>query len=276
VTRYGTSEAEPSSIDAFLGGRVEAVQPGRGHHRSGLEAVLLGAALPGGFRGTIVDLGAGAGVAGFCAAWRCPAADVVLVERNSHALSGAREGLARPANAGIAPRVRIIDADLTAPPADRQRAGLFPGMAQAVIVNPPFHRSGSGTASPAGSRAGAHVLADTGLDPWMRVAAGLLGPQGVIVAIFRADGLLELLDVLGSRFGGLAILPIHPRAGLSAHRVIVAGRKGSRAAPSLLPGLVLHGDTGSAFLPHIQRVLAEGAGLAEALPAWQAAIPDPS
>jgi tRNA1(Val) A37 N6-methylase TrmN6 len=149
-------------------------------------------------------------------------------------------------------------------------------MADALIVNPPFHAPGRGTASPRPARADAHVLAETGLDPWMRAAAALLAPQGVLVAIFRADGLITLLAAMSGRFGGLAILPVHPRAGLPAHRVMVAGRKSSRAAPSLLPGLVLHGATGSAFLPPVEAMLAEGAGLAEACPAWQAVFGDPS
>jgi len=60
----GTASA-PVTVDAFLGGRVEAVQPAAGHHRAGLEAVLLAASLDSRIAGTIVDLGAGVGVAGF-------------------------------------------------------------------------------------------------------------------------------------------------------------------------------------------------------------------
>ncbi len=51
------------TADAFLGGKVEALQPAAGHHRSGLEAVLLAASLDSRIAGTVVDLGAGAGVA---------------------------------------------------------------------------------------------------------------------------------------------------------------------------------------------------------------------
>ena len=58
------------SIDEFLGGAVEAVQKRSGHHRAGLEAVLLGASLSADFSGLALDLGAGAGVAGFCLAAR--------------------------------------------------------------------------------------------------------------------------------------------------------------------------------------------------------------
>ena len=68
TTEAGSPSAPPAvSVDAFLGGRVEAVQPEKGHHRAGLEAVLLAASLDARISGTVVDLGAGAGVAGLCA-----------------------------------------------------------------------------------------------------------------------------------------------------------------------------------------------------------------
>ena len=51
-----------------------------------------------------------------------------------------------------------------------------------------------------------------------------------------------------ARFGALKVLPLHPRAGAPAHRVLVQGIKGSRGPLQLLPGFVLHGD-GNAFTP---------------------------
>jgi len=113
------SAAADTTVDAFLGGRVEAVQPAAGHHRAGLEAVLLGAALDSRISGTVVDLGAGAGVAGFCAAARCRKARVVLVEREPELIDCARAALARPANADFADRVRLVTADISAPQSER-------------------------------------------------------------------------------------------------------------------------------------------------------------
>ena len=46
----------------------------------------------------------------------------------------------------------------------------------------------------------------------------------------------------------LRILPLHPRQGVPAHRVIVQGVKGSRGPLQLLPGFVLHAE-GNAFTP---------------------------
>jgi len=262
------------TVDAFLGGRVEAVQPASGHHRAGLEAVLLGAALDSRISGTVVDLGAGAGVAGFCAAARCRRAKVVLVEREPELVDCARAALARPANAGFADRVRVVTADIGAPQAERERAGAGRDLADHVLLNPPFYDRG--TRSPQKARAAAHVLAPGGLDPWLRAAASVLKFGGDATIVFRADGLADLLAAAARRFGGAEIMPVHPRPEAPAHRVLVRAVKGSRAALRLLPPLVLHGEAGNAFTPGVEAMLREGRALSSVNRAWHGGRARPS
>jgi tRNA1(Val) A37 N6-methylase TrmN6 len=250
------------TVDAFLGGRVEAVQPAAGRHRAGLEAVLLAASLDAGMQGAVFDLGAGVGVAGFCIAARCAGAEVTLVERDPVAVACARAALARPGNAAFAGRVGIIETDI------EDRGGFGQASVDAVVFNPPFRERSSGSMSPRPARAGAHVLGEGGLDPWFRAAAGLLKSGAMATVIFRADGLDLVLSAAEGRFGGLDILPIHPRAGEPALRVLVRGVKGSGAPLRLLPPIVLHGDRGSAFRPEVDAILRDGAGLVTVVPAW--------
>jgi tRNA1(Val) A37 N6-methylase TrmN6 len=267
----GDIAAKPQrTVDAFLGGLVEAVQPATGHHRSGLEAVLLAASLPTTMRGIIVDLGAGAGVAGFCVAARCPEVKVILVERDPFAVECARVACARPTNAAFAPRVEVVETDI------ETRRGLTADAAEAVIFNPPFRDPSAASASPEKARAGAHMLGEDGLDPWFRAAAGLLKSAGSTTVIFAADGLGKVLAAAKGRFGALDILPIAPRAGEPAHRVIVRGIKGSRASLRLLPPLALHGETGNGFRPEIEAILRGGADLASVVPAWHRRDGNPS
>lgn len=257
------SDGDEVTIDAFLGGRVEAVQPSKGHHRSGLEAVLLAASLEETTQGRLIDVGAGAGVAGLCAAARCPGIKVMLVERDPVLLDCAGQALSREANHGFAGRVSVMQADIANPVVP------WAPTADEVLINPPFHEERSGRASPAGARASAHVLGAGGLELWLKTAAAMLKPGGRVTLIFRADAIAALLAAIGKRFGGLDLLPIHPRAAVPAHRIIVSGRKGSRAPLQLLPPLVLHGETGNAFSPAIDALLRGGAGLAEIHPAWR-------
>jgi tRNA1(Val) A37 N6-methylase TrmN6 len=136
----------------------------------------------------------------------------------------------------------VVAADIAERETLRAGAGLGRAMADAVITNPPFHAGASTTAPPGAARAAAHILGDDGLEPWLRAAASMLKPRGLLVVIFRADGLDALFAATASRFGGLDILPIHPRRAAPAHRVLVRAVKGSRAASRLLPPLVLHGE----------------------------------
>jgi tRNA1(Val) A37 N6-methylase TrmN6 len=268
MSRRPEAPGPQTTVDAFLGGRIEAMQPADGHHRSGLEAVLLAAALPAETSGTVIDLGAGAGVAGMCAAARCPAAGIVLVEREAFLLECARTSLARPANRGFAGRVSLVAADISPSTKEEELAALRE-TADELLINPPFYDAVANSASPKAARAGAHVLAEAGLDPWLRTAATMLKSRGRVTVIFRADGLDLLLAAFARRFGKVDVLPIHPRAHLPAHRVLVAGRKGSRAALRLLPPLVLHPKTGNAFLPPVEAMLRGGAGLGTVHEAWQ-------
>jgi len=70
------------TVDAFHRGRFWLVQPRTGH-RAGMDAMMLAAAVPSAFAGRLADFGAGAGAAGLAVLSRCPAAEVVLVERSS-------------------------------------------------------------------------------------------------------------------------------------------------------------------------------------------------
>ena len=72
----------------------------------------------------------------------------------------------------------------------------------------------------------------------------MLAPGGRFVMIHRPDALGAILAGIGGRLGALALLPVHPTIGASAHRLLVSGVKGSKAPLRLAAGLVLHGTDG--------------------------------
>ena len=87
----------------------------------------------------------------------------------------------------------------------------------------------------------------------------MLRPGGSLTLIHRPDALAGLLAALCGRFGGVVLLPVHPRAGEPASRLLVRAVKGSRAPLQLRPGLVLH-DAGHGFRPRIEAILRHGRG----------------
>ncbi|MCQ8783792.1 methyltransferase [Mangrovibrevibacter kandeliae] len=234
-----------TSVDAFYGGAFHVVQP-RGHgQRAGLDALLLAAMLPGEGSGRVADLGAGTGAAGLGLAIRVPAAQVTLVERNRQMLELLRATLGLPQNVGLRSRLAVMEADLLARRPVREAAGLADGSFSAVITNPPFHPPG-GRVSPDRLRAEARAVPDAGfLGDWLRTAAALLASGGRLAMIARPDNLAELVAAADRRIGGLTLVPVHARPERPAIRILLGGRKGSRAPLRIHTGLVLHEADGA-------------------------------
>ena len=83
---------------------------------------------------------------------------------------------------------------------------------------------------------------------------------GGLTLIHRADRLAEILGALEGRFGALAVRPLYPREGMPATRILVSGRRDSRAPLAILPGLVLHRPEGG-FTARAEAILRAGQGL---------------
>lgn len=236
------SRKDGSSCDAWLGGRLTLVQPKRGH-RAGTDAALLAAAVDFS-EGRFVDVGAGVGAVALAILCRRPRLNADLVEIDPD-LAGLAVGNAE--RNGFAERARILRLDVCDAPA-RREAGLCDGQAEVVVTNPPFFDSRSVRASPDAARARAHVFAGEAggvkLVAWMRACLAVLKPDGRFVMIHRPDALAGILAAAENRLGALALMPIHPRAGASSHRLLVSGIKGSKAPLRIAPGLVLHKEDG--------------------------------
>ena len=264
----------PTTDDVFLagfpGGSLSILQPASGY-RAGLDAVLLAAAIrieAGAHRVgrpampqpdvRVLDAGGGAGVVGLCVARRLACARVTLVEKAPELVDIARRNIARN---GMQARALVVAADICARPGRQELAGLEPESFDHVLANPPYLEEGRGRASTDVLKAGSHAMPAGGLDAWLRFLARLAAPGGRLVMIHRADALAELLAGLGQRFGAIEVVPLYPRRDEPAHRILVHGRKGSRAPLALHPGVVLHGDN-NRFTPQIEAVLRDGAAFA--------------
>ena len=261
----GGSASGGMSCDLWLGGRLTLEQPRRGH-RIGSDAALLAAAADLS-EGRLVDVGAGVGAVGLGILVRhaLTYADCVEVDP---ALAGIAAGNA--VRNGLGPRARVIPVDIFDAPA-RRISGLADETADLVVTNPPFFQSGTVRASPDAYRARAHVFAgDAGtqaLIGWIRACLALLRPGGRLALICRPDGLQMILTAVENRLGALALMPVYPRLGASARRLIVTGVKGSRAPLRIAPALVLH-ETDGRLTPE-----SEAIHRGERLIHWGAAAP---
>jgi tRNA1(Val) A37 N6-methylase TrmN6 len=256
-------EGEPEAaftVDAFQRGRFSLVQPMAGAHRAGMDALVLAAAVPGTFAGQVADFGAGAGAAGFAVAARLAGASVVLVEREPQMADCAARSIALPANADLAGRVRLLAADVALSGAQRRAAGLPDHAFDFVVMNPPFNDPRDRAAAGALRRA-AHVAPSALFDAWLRSAAAVLRPGGGVAVIARPEQIGAILAAANDRFGGLEILPVHPTPERAAIRIVVRGRRGSRARLAIAPPLVLQDRPGGAPSARAEAIAAGEAGL---------------
>jgi tRNA1(Val) A37 N6-methylase TrmN6 len=235
--------------DAFLGGRLTLSQPRHGF-RAGMDSVLLGAAVADGCE-SLLDLGAGVGTAALVALALGRATRADLVERDLPTADLATGNLVEN---GLAERGRVLPLDIIAKAADRRAAGLGDNAYDVVIANPPFFGEGQGTLAPEGARAGARHMAGEALDVWMRCAAGCARANGTAIFIYPAQGLVPLLVAFQRRFGAVTVLPMTPRPGEAASRILVRGIKGSRAPLRLLASRAMHGAEGNGFSPEFDAI----------------------
>lgn len=249
-------QAGVTSTDDFLGGRLSIVQP-RGGHRAGSDAVFLAAAVPAKSGERVLDVGAGVGVAGLCLLARVQGIEVTAVELDPALATLAAANATRN---GFASQFEVVTADVTSPGKALRAAGLVPESYHHLIANPPFHEQGSVRAAPDAARAAAHVMGQGGLAVWVRFFAAMAAPGALLSLIHRPDCLGELLELLAGRFGDIAVLPLFPKKGDAATRIIVQAKKGSKAGISLRPGLLLHDGDGR-YAAEAEAVLRHGEAL---------------
>ncbi len=239
--------------DTLLDGRVRLRQPAEGY-RAAIDPVLLAAAVPA--RGTqmVLDVGCGVGAAALCLAARLPDLRVVGIELQAELCQLARENA--EAN-GMADRVDMLVGSLASPPPH-----LAPASFNHVMTNPPYLTAAQADAPPNGSKALANVESDVGLADWLGFCLKMLRPKGTLALIHRADRLDQILAALhAAKAGDITVIPLWPKQGRTAKRVIVTARKSVASPLTLHPGLVLHQEDGR-YTAEAEAVMRGGGPLA--------------
>ncbi|MXY39213.1 MAG: methyltransferase [Rhodospirillaceae bacterium] len=234
----------------LLGGRIRFRQPAAGY-RSAIDPVFLAAAVPAGAGDRVFELGLGAGAAALCLLARVPDCMVAGVEPDPVLRRLALENAA--ANG--------LDGRLTAV-ADTAALDAAGRPFDHVMSNPPFWAEGSGNRSPDARKALANHESEMSIAGWVDELCRLCRPGGrpkaTATTVYAAARLDDLLAALAARCGGPEILPLWPKAGRDAKRVLVRARIGGKGPARLLPGLTLHEADGR-FTPAAEAVLRGGA-----------------
>lgn len=256
--RYCAKRANPprdarrvneTTDDLLLGGRVRLRQPVAGF-RAGIDAVLLAAMVPALAGQRVLEAGCGSGAAFLCLAMRVPGLAIAAVEREATMAALARcNALAN----GVA--AEVVAGDI----ADTALARAM-GPCDHAFANPPYWPGG--TPPPGSVRRAATHDAGTGLDAWARFLAMAVRPGGSVTLVLpaaRFDAGIAALRSAGC--GSLAVLPLAPREGVPARRVLLRARRGGRGAARLLVPMALHAPDG-AFTAAAEAVLRHAGALA--------------
>jgi tRNA1Val (adenine37-N6)-methyltransferase len=254
VTEFPTGEFPIGSTDQgdithghLFDGRIQYAQPRRGF-RSGIEPVLLAAAIPARQGSLVLEGGCGAGAALLCLAARIASVEGLGIDRDPALVALARQN----ASANGWPNLRFLTGEIASLPA----LGAF----DHACANPPYHTE-TGTPSPDASRRTAKHGAAGILAVWAEALARPLRSGGTLTFILPAALLLQAAAAFtGAGCPPTAMLPLWPKAQHPAKLLLLRGIRGSRAAFRVLPGLVLHGPEGS-FTAEADAILRGGSAL---------------
>lgn len=223
------------SCDKFLDGRLRLWQP-RAGYRAGTDAVFLAAAVKAEPGQSVLDVGCGVGAVSLCIAARIAGVTLTGLERNRE-----MAGLARRNAAENGCDLAVVESDMR-----DMSAALDERQFDHVVTNPPFFDTATHTPPQDTARAQARHGSEVSMRDWIELCGRRVRPKGVLAAIAKASSLPDMLRGMDRGFGGVVVVPIAGRAGRPAGRVLVLGRKGSRAAFELRPPLIVHAGTGHA------------------------------
>ena len=223
----------------LLGGQISYTQPRTGF-RSGIEPVLLAATIPARPGQAVLEAGCGAGAGLLCLHARVPALTLHGIEQNPDLADLARANAT--ANGLTA---HIITGDLLTaqlPPADH------------AFANPPYHPPGGTLPTDLDRRDAKHAQPGT-ITAWIRALAAPLRHRGTLTLILPTAAIPEAVQALATaRCPATTLLPLWPRPAQPAKLALLRGIRGANSPFRLLPGLVLHTESGG-FTPQAEAVL---------------------
>lgn len=235
------------SQGSLLGGRVRYAQLDDGH-RTGIEPVLLAAAVPALPGERVVEAGSGAGAGLLCLAARVPGLWGLGVERDPVLCALAAGNAAVNGFAQLGFAAMDIAAWRADAPFDH------------ALANPPWHAEDA-TASADARRDAAKRAGQGLLTLWVaRLAAGLRH-RGTLSLVLPTARLPEALAALAAaQCGAASVLPLWPKPGREARLILLRGIRNARGACRMLAGLTLHRPEGG-FSDAAQAILRDGAPL---------------
>ncbi|MCP1211860.1 tRNA1(Val) (adenine(37)-N6)-methyltransferase [Acetobacter okinawensis] len=243
-----SSHLPATSHGTLLRGRIAYSQFQQGY-RTGLEPILMAAAVPARHGQHVLEVGCGAGAGLLCLMHRVPDLHGTGIEKDSETAELARTNLL----ANKKNQVSILDASFPEGVPEHLRFDH-------CMTNPPWHAT-TGTASPEPRRDLARRMGMHTLPLWVKGAASILRHKGSLtLALPTALTDRAVAELSANGFGGITLYPFWPKTDREARILLVQARLGVKSPARVLAGLTLH-EADGAFTPQARDVLENGTAL---------------
>jgi tRNA1(Val) A37 N6-methylase TrmN6 len=235
------------SDDTLLSGRVTYRQPLHGY-RTGIEPVLLAAAIPARPGDRVLEAGTGAGGTLLALCARVENLSGTGLERDAGMAQLAAGNLA----ANTFPGIRIV----CTPVEDFRADGVY----DHAFANPPWHNESS-TPSPDAARRSAKIASSSTLRTWIGALAASLRHRGTLSLILPAAQFAQAAAwLVEAHCTEISVLPLWPKQHVPAKLVILQAVYRGKGPGRIMPGLVLHEPDGG-YTAAASLVLKQGAPL---------------
>jgi len=233
----------------ILGNRLTLAHLPNGFKTS-MDSVLLASACKAKSGERLLDMGCGVGGAGFCVLARVEGVDLMGVDIQAEQIELAQQN----ARDNKFENTQFETSDII----DFKREKEF----HHIIMNPPYLEGGKHLRSPHPEKATAmgHEENAHSIKDWIDIAHFNLKSNGTLTIIHRADQVDEIIRAMSKRFGAIEIIPLWPKAGVNAKRVIIRCIKDRRSPSTLHSGLILHEVDGQ-YTIETDKILKNAEGL---------------
>lgn len=242
----------------LLNGRIQYEQFAQGY-RTGIEPILLAAALSPRDEDTVLDIGCGAGASLLCLSVRKPNLRSIGIEADPETALLARKNLRT--NGIKRHQSHVLHGHVPSLPTRlRHMAPNANGRFHHVISNPPWYAP-DGKSSPDARRNLALRTEHVTPEEWLTCLTKWVLPGGTLTTILHSSLTDRACTTLRQNgCGSIKLFPLWPRPQQEAKLVIIQAIFAGKAAFRILPGLVLH-SAQHGFTQETESILRDGAPL---------------